>query len=149
MPFYSKACKLSKKSNLKRYLVQAKRRTSKEKWSEWVNVNSYRDAVRHACRIEELGYAAKIVVKDKEVEELRNIFGNSFESAEYADAVLDAGFRKESELVREIFEDITKAVDACTVKKSLFISSHFDISKFNEKLTKLKKKYDYSEDNDG
>ena len=66
-----------KKFGRKRYTILAKRRNSKEKWSDWTDVGNYRDAVNHACKVEELGYAAKIVVNDKDVEVLRNIFGNS------------------------------------------------------------------------
>ena len=119
----------------KRYDVQAKRRNSNEEWSEWTSVNNYRDAVNHACKVEELGYDANIVIKDKAVEELRGIFGNSFESADFADAVLDAGFRKQSEVIREVMRDIV-----------MLIGSHakgdIDDSSLYLLFEKLKKKYD-------
>ncbi len=95
-----------------RYVVQAKRRNSNEEWSEWTSLNNYREAVRHACHAEELGYAANIAVKDRAVEELRGIFGNSFESAEFADAVLNAGFRKQSDTAKEIFRSINECIHA-------------------------------------
>ena len=127
-----------KKVELKRYCVQAKRKNTNEKWSEWTNVNNYNDAERHACHVEELGYAAKIVVKDKDVEELRGIFGNSFESAEYADAVLDAGFRKQSDVIGEIMCDI-----------DMLIGSHatgdIDDNTLYRLVEKLKNKYGYQE----
>ena len=131
-----------KKFESKRYSVQAKRKDTNEKWTEWTSVDNYLEAVRHACHVEEVGYAANIVVKDKAVEELRNIFGNSFESADYADAVLDAGFRKESEVIREVMSDMDKLIDC---------HSTGDIDDRNLYLLfeKLKKKYDYLEDNDG
>lgn len=87
-----------------RYSVQAKRKNTDKKWSEWTNVNSYRAAEKHACRVEEVGYDAKIVVKDKAVEELWAILGNSYQAAEQTDAILDAGFRKEIEVTKAIFE---------------------------------------------
>ena len=126
----------------KRYDVQAKRKNTSEKWSEWTNTDNYREAVKHACRVEQLGYAANIVVKDKAVEELRGIFGNSFESADYADAVLDAGFRKESEVIREIISQVDTLID-------LHSNGDIDDKNLYMRFENLKKKYKYSEDNDG
>ena len=132
-----------KKFEFKRYDVQAKRKNTDENWSEWTNVDNYSDAVRHACHVEELGYAAQIVVKDKDVEELRSILGgNSFQSAEYADAVLDAGFRKRSEVVREILSEVDTMIDCHR-------NGDIDDGKLYRLFEKLKTKYNYSEDNNG
>ena len=125
-------------SGVKRYSIQAKRKNTKERWSEWTNVNDYEDAVRHARHVEELGYAAKIVVKDKTVEELRSIIGNSYEPAYAADALLDEGFRKESEVIREIMSEVDTLIGC---------HANGDIDDRNLYLLfeKLKKKYNYSE----
>lgn len=122
----------------KRYSVKAKRKNTDEKWSEWTNVDSYRDAEKHACHVEELGYAAKIVINDTAVEELRGIFGNSYESAEFADAVLDAGFHKQSELIREVVSDIDLLIN-------YHASGDIDDKRMYLLFDKIKKKYDYSE----
>ena len=122
----------------KRYTVQAKRRNTTETWSEWTNVNNYRDAANHACKVEELGYAANILVNDKTIEELRSIFGNSYESADYADAVLDAGFCKRSVVVREIMNEVDKLMDR-------HATGDIDDKNLYLLFKKLKKKFDYSE----
>lgn len=131
-----------KKFGRKRYNVQAKRRNTTEKWTDWTDVDNYREAVNHACHVEELGYAARIVIKDKAVEELRDIFGNSFESAEIADAVLDAGFRKQSEVIREVITEVDKLMKS-------HASGDIDDKNLHILFEKLKKKYDYSEGNNG
>ena len=125
-----------KKFESKRYHVKAKRKNTDEKWSKWTNVDNYREAEKHACHIEELGYAAKIVVKDEAVLELRNIFGNSYESADYADAVLDAGFCKRSEIIREIMLDLDTLIDC-------HVNGDIDDKNLYQRFEKLKKKYDY------
>lgn len=127
-----------KKYEYKRYDVQAKRKNAKEKWSEWTSVDNYLEAVRHACHVEELGYAAKIVVKDEAVEELRSIFGNSYQSAEYADAVLDAGFCKRGEVIREIMSEIDAMI-------SCHADGDIDDKRLYLLFEKLKKKYNYLE----
>ena len=48
---------------MKRYIVQAKRRNTKEHWSEWTRVVSWDDGARHAAHVEALGYLARIVMK--------------------------------------------------------------------------------------
>ncbi len=125
------------KFEFKRYCVKAKRKNTNERWTEWTNVDNYREAVRHSCRVEELGYAAKIVVQDKAVEELRGIFGNSYESADYADAVLDAGFRKQSEVIGEVMSDVANMINC-------HANGDIDDKKLYLLFEKLKKKYDYS-----
>lgn len=47
----------------KRYIVQAKRKDPKEKWTEWAVVDDYESAVRTANRAAELGYDSRIVDK--------------------------------------------------------------------------------------
>ena len=123
-----------KKFGRKRYTVQAKRRDSNEKWSDWTDTNSYQRAVHHACCVEEAGYLAKIVVREKQVEELWGILGKN--EHEKADAILDAGFRKQSEVTREIFEEIEMyMMDFVDVSHTAYKT--IDIDTF----AKLKKKY--------
>lgn len=47
----------------KRFKVQAKRKGTNEKWTEWTIVDEYETASKHAKRAEEAGYDAKIVDK--------------------------------------------------------------------------------------
>ena len=46
----------------KKYSVQAKRKDSKEKWTDWAETDSYIDAKRHQARAIELGYMARIII---------------------------------------------------------------------------------------
>lgn len=46
---------------LKRYTVQAKRKDTKEQWTEWSTTNDYNIAVRQAKRAQELGLDSKII----------------------------------------------------------------------------------------
>ena len=100
-----------------RYDVQAKRRDSNEKWSEWTKVNSYREALKHAKHIMELGYLPNIVVKDVAVQELWEILDKGNEVMDSADAILDAGFCKQSKTAAEIFRRINECLHV--VEKSL------------------------------
>lgn len=52
----------------KRYVVQAKRKNTNEKWTDWTAVDTYEEATRHALRVENLGYESKIVDKGGETE---------------------------------------------------------------------------------
>lgn len=45
----------------KRYQVQAKRKNTNEAWTDWTLVDDYDAAVKHAARIEALGYDAQII----------------------------------------------------------------------------------------
>ncbi len=45
----------------KRYSVQAKRKNTNEKWTDWTLVDDYDAAVKHAARVEALGYDAQII----------------------------------------------------------------------------------------
>lgn len=45
----------------KRYCVQAKRKNTDEKWTDWTLVDDYESAEKHAARIEALGYDAQII----------------------------------------------------------------------------------------
>lgn len=47
----------------KRYAIQAKRKGTKGKWTEWTLADDYDDAVKHRNRAEELGYCARIIDK--------------------------------------------------------------------------------------
>lgn len=45
----------------KRYSVQAKRKNTNEAWTDWTSVDDYDAALKHANRVEELGYSAQII----------------------------------------------------------------------------------------
>ena len=45
----------------KRYIVQVKRKNTREKWSEWTRTADPDAAAKHANKIEELGYSSRIV----------------------------------------------------------------------------------------
>lgn len=45
----------------KRFSVEAKRKGTDEKWSEWTIVDDYDEAVKHRNRAAELGYCARII----------------------------------------------------------------------------------------
>ena len=92
----------------KRYDVQAKRRGTDEKWTEWTKVDNYQKAVNHACHAEEVGYLAKVVVQEKQIEELWDILGKN--EYEKADAVFDAGFRKRSIVERDLILKIDQMI---------------------------------------
>lgn len=51
---------------LKRYLVQAKRKGSKEEWSEWTDTDDYAEAEMHAERVRQDGYDARIIENEWE-----------------------------------------------------------------------------------
>lgn len=91
-----------------RYIVKAKRKNKPERWTDWTDTTHYRDALKHASRAEEAGYLAKIVVNEKQVEELWNILGK--EEHEKADAILDAGFRNQTGVIREIILKIDQMI---------------------------------------
>ena len=119
-----------------RYEVQAKRKDTTEPWSDWARCNNYRRAEEHANKVEELGYYARIVVREKQIKKLWGILGNMGVSGitELADAIFDAGFRQQSEVAKEIFAEIDKifcAYEYLIEKESGFLS----------KFAELKKKY--------
>ena len=45
----------------RRYTVMAKRKNTDEPWTDWTNADDYESAVKHANRVEELGYSSKII----------------------------------------------------------------------------------------
>ena len=98
----------TEKFKRKRYTVYAKRKNSNERWTVWVDVNNYQQAVNHACKVEEAGYLAKIEVREKQIEELWEILGKN--EYEKADAVFDAGFRNQGDAVREIILKIDQMI---------------------------------------
>lgn len=115
-----------------RYTVKAKRKDSDEPWTDWTDVNSYRDALKHSCRVEEAGYLAKIVVREKQVEELWKILGeNNFDEA---DAVFDAGFRNQNDAIREIILKIDQMI-CCHANGDI------DNKRLYKLFDKLKKKH--------
>lgn len=121
-----------KKFRRKRYTVQAKRRNTDEPWSDWTDTNNYRQAVNHACHVEEVGYLATIVVREKQVEELWDILGKN--EHEKVDAILDAGFRKQNEVAKDILGIMEQMI-------SCYINGDIDDETFNSLFNKLKKKY--------
>lgn len=46
-----------------RYVVQAKRKETNEKWTEWTRVDTPEAAAKHAARVTELGYSSRIIDK--------------------------------------------------------------------------------------
>ena len=58
----------------------------------------------------------------------------------------NAGYRKASDVAREIFEEIEKAIDSCVITEH-FKGSYFELNKFMLGIAELKKKY--TEDCDG
>lgn len=48
-----------------RYIVQAKRKNTDEKWSDWTTVDDYDEAVRHANHVTEVGYESRIVDREE------------------------------------------------------------------------------------
>lgn len=125
-----------KKFGRKRYIVQAKRRDTNEKWNDWTDTDNYQRALYHACRVEETGYLARIVVGDKSIEKLLDIVGRN--EHEKVDAILDAGFRKQSDVAREIFDDIERVMCATEIKTSHGFYYSTDL---NNCVAELKKKY--------
>lgn len=91
-----------------RYTVQAKRKNKREHWTDWTDVDNYERAVYHACKVEEAGYLAKILVREKQVEELWEILGK--EEHQKADAILDAGFRNQDNVIRELILKIDQMI---------------------------------------
>ena len=47
---------------MQRYAIKARRKNSKEKWTEWAEADNYERATYHAHRVEEAGYEARIEV---------------------------------------------------------------------------------------
>ena len=65
---------------------------------------------------------------------------NEKEFHKQAEALYNAGYRKASEVAREIFEEIEEAIDSCVVTEH-FKGSYFELNKFMLGLAELKKKY--------
>jgi hypothetical protein len=59
----------------------------------------------------------------------------------------DAGYRKASDVAREIFEEIEKALDN-SVETEHFKGTWFNFSKFKQRLAELKKKYESESTNE-
>lgn len=112
---------------MKRYSVQAKRKGSKESWSEWTRADNYYRAEHHACHAEELGYSARIVV-NSQIKELWEILGGkSYEVTEKADAIFDARFRKQDVVVHNVTAEMNKIID------TLILSIETDLEKAKDK----------------
>lgn len=95
-----------------RYVVKAKRRGTNEPWSEWTLVNDYYRAMHHTVKCENAGYDAKMIIKDEAVEELWKLLAAEGDVKEHTDAILDAGFRKETVVAKEIFAKINELLSA-------------------------------------
>lgn len=95
-----------------RYAVKAKRRSTNEPWSAWADVDNYYRAMHHLVKCEYAGYDAKLVIKEPAVEELWKLLSAEGDVKEKTDAILDAGFRKENVVAREIFARINDLLRA-------------------------------------
>lgn len=91
---------------LKRYSIMAKRRDTNEEWTDWAEADTYKKAEEHARYCESVGYAAKVQADDALVELWGILGGKSYENAKTADAIYDAGFRKESAVAAKIAKRI-------------------------------------------
>ena len=60
--------------------------------------------------------------------------------------LIENGWRKASEVAREIFEEIENALDD-SVETEHFKGTWFNFSKFKQRLAELKKKYESEKDN--
>jgi hypothetical protein len=49
--------------NSKKYVVQAKRKNTKEEWTDWALVDNYSAAQKHADRVKELGHSVRIITR--------------------------------------------------------------------------------------
>lgn len=95
---------------MKRYTIQAKRKGTNEKWSEWTNENYYDAAIKHVSHIEDdLGQCGRIVYNDDGIEELWGLLGGD---KELADKILDAKFRKEHRVMEETLNRIIIQLNA-------------------------------------
>lgn len=107
---------------MKRYCIKARRKDTKEPWSTWTEVDSYRQAEEHAEHVSEIGYFSKISVNEKGVKELWGILAKAgvINITEQADVIFDAGFRLRSVVARqvanEIFREIYKILADADVK---------------------------------
>lgn len=54
-------------ANPKRYIVQAKRNSTYEKWSPWTEVDDYAKVLKQCKVIEKLGHWSKIIDREKDV----------------------------------------------------------------------------------
>ena len=81
-----------------RYDVLA-RRNDNDRWTDWTKVDNYQKALEHMQRAEDLGYQAKIVVTDAQV----NVLFDLLDDMQQVDTVLDAGFRNQRVLAKDIY----------------------------------------------
>lgn len=78
----------------KRYSVQANRKNSDEKWTEWAVTNNPDDAEKQRQKAEQFGYSARVIDKGEQSIEnivsdiVRDIFA---EIAELRDSMYDFG----------------------------------------------------------
>lgn len=108
-----------------RYAVMAKRRGENEPWSDWTAVNNYYRAIQHTVKAENAGYDAKMVIKDDAVKELWEILGKKdLDVREQADAILNAGFCKQSEVAKKIFADMRKEIFEAMKSNRFAIEEH-------------------------
>lgn len=103
----------------KRYIVQAKRKSANEDWSEWTQADSYKRATEHARKVEELGHLSRIV-PSQSAERLLTILNDT----EKADEILDAGFRLQSEVVKDVFSSINYALDKLFRQNEIAMETH-------------------------
>ena len=90
-----------------KYYIHAKRRNSKENWSDWTTARSYPEAVKHAEHAKEVGYDSQIV-PEQAVTKLWEILGE--DKTELTDKIIDSGFVLYTATVNQILYDFKKAI---------------------------------------
>jgi hypothetical protein len=92
-----------------RYYIQAKRKGSDEKWSEWTEINDYQEAIYQVEWVCEVGYDSKLVVSPA-VQKLWDILDGFENKFELTDKILDAGFCLRDETVNRVMYDLKRIV---------------------------------------
>lgn len=90
----------------KRYRIVARRKDTNEAWTEWAEADSYKKAEEHARYCESVGYTSRIAIDEAVGELWRILGGENDDTADKTDEILDAGFCKESDVVRRLFKRI-------------------------------------------
>ena len=88
-------------------------------------------------------------MRDKQIEEMTKLLFSAYPinklyTEDVAEHLYNAGYRKASDVAREIFEEIEKALDN-SVETEHFKGTWFNFSKFKQRLAELKKKYESEE----
>ena len=84
--------------------------------------------------------------RDKQIEEMAKDLGIAFQLAgttrfgEVAEILVNAGYRKSTDLAREIFEEIERLFDLNALQGDIFTGKYFD-PELQDDIAELKKKY--------